>query len=288
MTCTLSEPDSGFLPLTVSIPVTVSTTATGTVTNNASLTGASVFNTTTAIDSVTINPLALAISSPTTGVSTQPVTVTLTGQLTGDVDATLMLSFVSNTTDPQKVCDPSIGAMFGTQSYLVTPHLQRLPGHGDLPLTSGSVNQTLTIQTGSTAGTISLAIFVGGTSTTAVLSQQIVVPQSKPVIPRRNAHPQRRQPGIQVTSAYTNTRDLAKATFHFTAAPGQSLQTADFTIDISSLASSYFQVRRVSPRGGNFVYSQPFTLTSNATGIASVTVTLTNSTQQSSDPVTGN
>jgi hypothetical protein len=83
----------------------------------------------------------------------------------------------------------------------------------------------------------------------------------------------------------SSTRDMTQATFHFTAASGASLKTTELTVDLTAPFTTWYQSAGSDNFGTTFLYTQPFTLSSDATDVGSVSVTLTNS-QGASQPGT--
>jgi hypothetical protein len=74
----------------------------------------------------------------------------------------------------------------------------------------------------------------------------------------------------------SSTREVSQATFHFVPAAGQNLSTTDLSVSLSSAFTTWYQNEASTAFGTQFLYSQPFTLDSDATAIGSVTVVLTN------------
>jgi hypothetical protein len=83
----------------------------------------------------------------------------------------------------------------------------------------------------------------------------------------------------------SSTRDMTQAHFHFTPASGQSLKTTDLTVDLTGPFGTWYGSATSDTFGTTFLYTQPFTLDSDASSVGSVTVTLTNS-QGDSQPGT--
>jgi hypothetical protein len=81
----------------------------------------------------------------------------------------------------------------------------------------------------------------------------------------------------------SSTRDMSQATFHFTAASGASLKTRELTVDLTGAFANWYQSTNSDNFGTTFLYTQAFTLSSEATDVGSVSVTLTNS-QGASQP----
>jgi hypothetical protein len=79
----------------------------------------------------------------------------------------------------------------------------------------------------------------------------------------------------------SDTREVTSATFHFTAASGNSLTASDFTLPVSPQFTTWFQDPNSAGDGGTFAYSQKFSVTGDSAKIVSVTVTLSNSAGRS-------
>ncbi|MEP6714490.1 MAG: choice-of-anchor D domain-containing protein [Terriglobia bacterium] len=86
---------------------------------------------------------------------------------------------------------------------------------------------------------------------------------------------------VQTTGVATS-RKLTKLHFTFTAAPKFNLASAQVLVDVTSLATSWFQSAQSTPFGGQFLITVPFTLTSSESGgvtagtLQSVSVTIDN------------
>jgi hypothetical protein len=76
---------------------------------------------------------------------------------------------------------------------------------------------------------------------------------------------------------FSNTREVTQAVFHFTPVAGSLIKDPDVTIDVSAVFARWYGSAPSDAYGSAFTYTQPFTLDSDATSIAGVTVTLTNS-----------
>jgi hypothetical protein len=85
-----------------------------------------------------------------------------------------------------------------------------------------------------------------------------------------------------VISGFSTTREVGSATFQFTTAAGSRLDSNTVTVQTESAARQWFADSRSAAYGGQFTFTQPFTLT-NVT-LTEVSVTLTNA-QGTSQPV---
>lgn len=159
--------------------------------------------------------------------------------------------------------DPAIQFSTGGRSVSFT-----IPAYAASP--SGSVS----FQTGTVAGTITLALTSdlpgGNLNTTVVVSR--AAPSIQSISVTRNAS------GFQVQVAgFSNTLDLSGANFHFTAASGQTVQTSNLTVSLSSVASQWYGGSASSQFGGQFLLVVPFTVSQGESGtLANVAVQLQN------------
>ena len=83
-----------------------------------------------------------------------------------------------------------------------------------------------------------------------------------------------------VLTGYSTAREITQMTFNFTAAAGQSLQSAASAITVStdSTFGTWYQDPANSQYGSQFVYSQPFTVQGDPTMVTVSSVVLTNRT----------
>jgi hypothetical protein len=76
---------------------------------------------------------------------------------------------------------------------------------------------------------------------------------------------------------FSNTREVTQAVFHFTPVAGSSITNPDVTVDVAAIFAGWYASTASDAYGSAFTYMQPFTLDSDASSIAGVTVKLTNS-----------
>jgi hypothetical protein len=137
------------------------------------------------------------------------------------------------------------------------------------------------LQTGTVAGTISvtLSLRAGGTditpSPTPSLTAQIA--RAAPVIGDVQVSRTGGSVSIAIT-AYSTSRQITQAVFNFTAAAGQTLLTAasSITVDVGGVFDTWFQNVVTTQYGSQFVYTQPFTISGDASAVTPVSVTLRN------------
>ena len=88
--------------------------------------------------------------------------------------------------------------------------------------------------------------------------------------------------GFTVTvTGYVTDREMTQAIFAFAAATGSNLQTTTLTVPADTPFAQYFNGAGAAPFGGQFLFTQPFTVTGSTQAIVSVTVTLVNKIGQS-------
>ncbi|MGC1297353.1 MAG: hypothetical protein WA869_20170, partial [Alloacidobacterium sp.] len=266
------------LDATASVPGTFTYSPTvGTVLPMGQTTVTAVFAPTDSVDysNATATQTITVIASPATAKANAPAT-TNTGQTESasltvnpyplPITATLTLSFAPEA--PNTVSDPAV--LFPNNT---TTEVIQIPANT-------TANQSIDFSTGSTAGTITLTVVLtaGGTNVTptTLTPLDISVPASPPVINSatltRNAKTM-----TVIIVGLSSTRDMTQAHFHFTPAAGQSLKTTDLTVDLTSPFGSWYGSSTSDTYGTTFLYTQPFTLDSDASTVGIVTVTLTNS-----------
>ncbi len=136
------------------------------------------------------------------------------------------------------------------------------------------------LQTGTIAGTatVTLAVASAGVNVTPanVAPVVITVPAAVPALDSVKLSNDGQTLSVSIVG-YSNTREVTKAVFHFTAAPGSSIQNPDVTVDVSTVFAAWYGSGQSDGYGSAFTYTQPFTIDSDASSIAGVTVTLENS-----------
>jgi len=137
----------------------------------------------------------------------------------------------------------------------------------------------LGLQTGTVAGLITLTatLRAGGSDITPSPApvRTVRVNRAGPVI--STVRITRTATGFEVAiTGFSTPREVTQVMFHFNAAAGATLQTADVTVPVESLFSAWFGSAASAQYGGQFTFTQPFTLQGTAGGIASVAVTLAN------------
>jgi hypothetical protein len=144
------------------------------------------------------------------------------------------------------------------------------------------------IQTGTVAGLITMNV-------TLRASGSDVTPQPAPVftlrIPRQapvitSARITRTATGINfIATGFSTTRDGLNAVFTVEPAAGSNLQQTSFPLDVSGLFRGWFENAASNATGGQFTFTQPFSLQGDPNAVRAMTLTLSNSAGQS-QPVT--
>jgi hypothetical protein len=209
------------------------------------------------------------LSGPSTATSgEQPVlTFTLTNPYPFPLAGTLTLTFTpvasAGVTD-----DPTVLFASGGREIAFT-----------IPANS-TATPAVQLQTGSIAGTatVTLAVTSNGVNVTPpnVAPVVITIPAAVPALNSVKLTNDGQTLSVSVVGL-SNTREVTKAVFHFTAAAGSSIENPDVTVDVSAVFAGWYASTASDTYGSAFTFTQPFALNSAATSIAGVTVTLENS-----------
>lgn len=193
--------------------------------------------------------------------------VILSSPASQDVNGQVSLSFQPDAAAPSD--DPAIQFSNGSRTAPFK-----------VPANSTNSSSSIAFQTGTVAGTLTLAVTSNLSGDN--FSQTVVVARAAPVI--QSANITKSSSGFQVqVTGFSNTRELAGASFHFTAATGQSLQTSDLTVSLSSVASQWFTGSGSQQFGGQFLLVIPFTVSQGGTSeLNSVAVQVQNGQNTSS------
>ena len=143
------------------------------------------------------------------------------------------------------------------------------------------------VQTGTVAGAITLTLDLKAAgidiTPTPAPTQIMVVPAGPPVI--TSATVTRVSGGFNlVVGGYATTRDMTSAAIVFTPAAGVTLSSNTATVPLSPAFTTWYQSSASAQYGSQFSLGIPFTVSSTAAPIASLSITLTNS--QGSSPAT--
>lgn len=214
------------------------------------------------------NPVpTLTISGlPNTTTSAQqvPFGVTLSSSYSKPVKGQVALSFQPVASAARD--DPSI--QFSTGGRSVSFNIPAGTTHAVFS------SNTMALQTGTVAGTISLSLssdLPGGN-----IGQSVTVAVAPPVI--TSASVVSTSSGFQVAIAgFSNSRELTSASFHFTGKSGQAVQTSDLTVNLASAAGQWYLSSSSTAFGGQFLLTVPFSVQQGAsTGLASVSLKVQN------------
>ncbi len=225
--------------------------------------------------SLTINAPPLPTPSVTGVGSTAPpaqqptISVDLAQTYPVDLNGTLTLTFTSAAGG---VDDPAI--QFSTGGRTVNFTIPKGQTSAVFPAAS------LSLGTGTVAGTITLTLHfeADGQDVTPepAPTQVITVGAQAPVITKVTVSST--SGGIEVdVTGFSNTREVASATFTFQAAAGTTLTTSTVTIPASQIFSTWYSDSASTQFGSQFTFAQPFDISGNASGVTGVSVTLTNS-----------
>ena len=225
---------------------------------------------------VTTNSLAIAVGAPRASVvfsgppsvvpgTQQPLTFQLTNPYPVPLTATFNLTF---TPAPGLGDDPMIGFATGGRNFTVV-----------IPADSTST-PSLQIQSGTTAGsiTVTLSLEAGGADVTPSSVQPLIIqaPYAVPGITSVTIAASGDTLTVTVRG-FSNPRDMSQAKFHFTAVSGGSIATPDLTIDVNPSFTTWYASSASAQYGSEFSYVQIFNLTSDATVVGQVSVSLVNS-----------
>jgi hypothetical protein len=191
------------------------------------------------------------------------VNVSLGSQYPAPVRARLTLTFTPDAGLPD---DPAIQFAIGGRT-------------AELSLSAGSQTTSAPFQTGTVAGTIVItaSFSAGGVDVTPSPAPQATfrIEPQPPVGTDSGAR--RTAGGLEVMlTGFVTDREAVSATFRFTASGGTVLQTSEFTVQVGQAFAAWFNNPDSRESGGLFRYTQPFSVQGDTTGIAGVSVTLSN------------
>jgi hypothetical protein len=212
----------------------------------------------------------------TAGSSVQmPLNLVLSSAPTQSISGQVVLTFQPDAVVARD--DPAV--QFSTGSR--TAPFSIAPGTTTAVFSSGA----LALQTGTVAGTLTFTVSsnLPGNSP----SHTIVVTRAGPVI--TGASLVKSSSGFQLqVLGFSNTRELAGASFHFTASAGQTVQTSDLSVSLASVASQWYTSGTSTQFGGQFLVVVPFSITQGAvSSLSAISVQLQNG-QGTSASVTAN
>lgn len=197
------------------------------------------------------------------------ITVTLASPYTSDLTGTLTLTFTSS-----EAADGLI--QFGTGGNSVTFTIAA----GTTSALFSNGKSSVTVLTGTTAGTITLAVAsltANGASVTPspAPSASFTTSATVPFISSINF--EQTSGGVTVTvNGFSSTRDMVNGTFTFTPSTNASFATGTFTISLSAPFTTWYQSSASVAYGTEFTLSVPFSVQGASGDLIAVNVTLTN------------
>ena len=205
------------------------------------------------------------------GPAEQPrINLTLAAAYPTAISGVLSLRF---TPDPGLTADdPAIQFSSGGRSIHFT-----IPENGTRAVFAGGF---AALQTGTVAGTITLTADLGlDGSDTAMSTQLLSTLRVDRVAPRITAvRLNSTATGFDVTiTGYATTREVQGAVFRFKASSGTTLETQELTVDLRESSRRWYDDPASARFGSQFTLVQPFLFQGAGSGIASVTLTLSNS-----------
>jgi len=210
-----------------------------------------------------------------------PLQVSLAAPYSNDITGHLIIGSQPNTGLVDSTIQFSTGG--GTASFII-PTGQTSATFLDA---NGIPVSQLQIQTGTVAGSISVSLSnvnaagvditpVPAPTNTAQMAAQAPVISGVVVSSDGNGGCPKGQICLQVTG-FSTTREVTQATYTFTAAAGQTLQSSasSVTVDVTQVFTSWFSSSTI---GSQFILSQPFTVQSPASpaSVIPASVTLLN------------
>jgi hypothetical protein len=106
-------------------------------------------------------------------------------------------------------------------------------------------------------------------------SMQVRVARQPPVITSARFAPV--SGGFQVTVVgYSTSRELTRASFTFSQAPGTNLQTTSLSADVASRFSDWYRSAASAEHGSRFTLTVNFSVQGDVNAVAGAAVTLTN------------
>ena len=234
-----------------------------------------------AVFSIVPTGLGVTFSAPAAGPGEQP---TLNFQLTTaypvPLTGTMTLTFTPATGNPD---NPQVQLASSSTDVTVAPGGRTLT----FPLAANSTaTPAIMVQVGNVAGTITvtLQLTAAGVNVTPanVVPITIVVAPAAPTITSLSFSASGNTLTVLVTG-FSTTREIQSATFNFTPASGASLNQKTITVPATTLFTTWYTTAGSAQYGSAFTYTQLFTLSGNASTVAGVGATLTNSVGTSTE-----
>lgn len=216
--------------------------------------------------------ITMTVSPTPTGYLQQPaITLAASSTYPDQISGNITLTFTPATTNAQTNTDDTIVFANGlTQVNFIIPlgSTQAL-FEGSLP--------SITFSTGSTAGTIALAVNI--TSPTAVSSVATASYTTTPAVPSISGVSLAQTPGgVTITiTGYSSTVDVSSATFNFSLSGNASITTNNITVNVSPYFEAYYLGGAAVATGTEFTLQVPFGIVGNPNDITGVSVVVLNS-----------
>jgi large repetitive protein len=268
--------------------------ATGTVSGTTTAAGGTTEVTFTVTDSqqqvargiVAVTVVApLSVTVPITGnqgpMQQPSATVIVTNAYPLAINGTLTLTFASSVGGDDQMVQFASG---GTCTVTVSSHTCKAPF--TIPANSTQVSfgtaADVKVLTGTVAGTITITAQLtdsagNNVTPTPVPTSTIVVNPTVPVISSVKITAPAVGQLVVVVKGFSSTRDMLKGVFHFTAATGTTLTSADIPVQLGSAFTTWYGDPAANAFGSEFTLTITFTYQANGIPITTVTVTLTNS-----------
>jgi hypothetical protein len=173
------------------------------------------------------------------------------------------------------------------------------PDDPNIQFSTGGRTASVTVKAGATTSLTSVGVQTGTVAGVITVTAQLIAANGADITPvpapSRTITIAPAAPTISSVTASTNstgftvtvvgfdpTRSITQVTFTFTPVAGSTLRTSTVTVAAQALFSAWYQSAASAQYGSQFSFTLPFTVSGNVSGIASVTVTLTNATGTSS------
>ncbi|MBY0508039.1 MAG: Ig domain-containing protein [Bryobacteraceae bacterium] len=206
----------------------------------------------------------------TTGSASQPsFGIALSAPFPAAIDGTVTLAFQPDAGP----ADPDVRFASGGTTLNFT-----IPAGGLNAV--AAANAPFTFGSGTTSGLVTLTVVLRSNGQTLLPNPAAVrtvrINRAAPVI--TNVRINRTATGFEViVTGYSNTREIASGNLRFNPAPGVTLQTAEFPLNIGAAFQTWYASAPSAGFGTQFLLTMPFTVADGtAASLSSALVTLTN------------
>jgi hypothetical protein len=234
-----------------------------------------------AVFSIVPSGLGVTFSAPSANPGEQPtLNFALTQAYPAALTGTMTLTFTPDTGNPD---NPQVQLASTSTDVTVAPGGRTLT----FPLAANSTaTPVVMVQVGNVSGTITvtLQLTAAGVNVTppSVVPVTIVVPRVAPTITSVSFTTSGNTLTVLVTG-FSTTREIQSANFSFVPASGATLFEKSITVPATTLFTTWYTTPTSAQYGSAFTYTQTFTLSGNASVVAGVGATLTNSVGTSSE-----